>query len=1039
MGELTGSPIRKEVADSILLRQKIMGQLPINDNTPVDPSAKIKYATSRMPWVKLSSSVNVSGEKAKYFKSVTGGEASGDQLARRFVLQSINNDAYYNNTGLAGYSNSKNLGIRPQPGITSVNTKHFNRFGSLRASTVNFICWSLEQLEIMDVLYMRPGFTVLLEFGHSVYADKDGTIKNFTEGVNFFDTKNTDKSLYAAIDKLREETNYHYDAIYGFVKNFKWSFRPDGGYDCTTEIVSIGEVVESIKATLATPGVAVKETDTGTAKTRGTEAAGGAKQGGLTISENATIMHQILSIVKKDVTEILTLDKRGYYFTQVSTTIQDELKTQFPGLSKVGEYNLSCVGFKPGSVTYDQGIVNPNGPSVQPVFVKLGFLLDILNIAVLGTSEGSDVDKMYKFWTQTTVPQGPFHKFKTATNRPSVDPGICLVDAQLLSSTGANIDILSNWSDTQRKGGIYNDAKNIDEILVNIDFIISAYEPSIDTLEFIKKILAGVQSALGDINQFELQYFEESGLFAVVDRNRIEYSAKRPQIQIFGNNTFAKGVTLSSLLSPKITTMIAIGAQAGGQSGGIEGTAFSKLNRNLTDRIKPVRVAATTTTAVASNSTADTITVSPLDIMKGHLYNLYEEYEYVPEDCLEVRQLYNEFLTSKIVNQDNPSFAFAIPFELALTLDGISGIRITEAFDIPAELLPQPYRRDNTTATSQDEEGKVVSTPIVSFLVTGLDQNITSAGWTTNIRSQMFISDTGGKGYGYNLDALDLQLEDTLFSAKGPTSDGVSIIQFKGRDTTAEAIARDYVSVSSIAKSKFEAFLKDLAGSNPGIIVYVTSAPRTEAEQQVLYDSYTTKLAAWKAGGSVGQAPTVAAKPGYSLHQIGLALDLNIFDLKTKTALATANSSVAVWNQYDIGTIAKRYGMRWGGDWQGTSYDPIHVDLPIDKAWPGFDTAKFKQSYEARGASYASLEKWQFDPTGLTPGAGPAVMSPQLQSTLNAASGNTPPPQAGPVVNPNPTPTAPPTFNTTTTTGTAPLRIDPSAAAALAGYAQRNP
>ena len=994
MGQLTGSPIRQDVADSIVLRQKIVGQQPIDSVTPVDPTAKIKYVSSRMPWVKLSSSVNVSGDKANYFKDIVGQDVSGDLLAKKFVLQNKNEDAYFNNTGLAGYSTSQNLGIRPEPGITSVNVKHFNRFGSLRASTVNFVCWSLEQLEIMDVLYMRPGFTVLLEFGHSVYLDRDGNVKNFTKGIDFFDTANSSKSLYSKIEALRRETNYHYDAIYGFVKNFKWSFRPDGGYDCVTEVVSIGEVVESIKATFATPGIAVKE---GGEAARGTETSGTGDQ--KILSENATILHQILATVRKDVSEILTLDKRGYYLTQLSDTVQQQLQTNFPGLSQVGEYNFSCVGFKPGVETIDKGIVNPNGPTIQPVYVKLGFLLDIFNIATIGTSEGNDVDKLYKFWTQTTIPSGPFHKFKTASNRPSVDPGICLVDAQLVSSLGENIDILTNWSDANRAGGLLNDNRNIDEIFVNIDYILSIYEPSIDVLDFLKKLLPGIQAALGDINQFEVQYFEEDDIFAVVDRNRIEYSAKRPQIEIFGNNTFAKGVTLSSLLSPKITTMIAIGAQAGGQSGGIEGTAFSRLNRNLTDRIKPVRVAATSTAQVASTANAeDVITIAPLDIIKGHLYNLYEEYEYIPEDCLEVRQMYNEFLTTKIVRQNNPSFAFAIPFELSLVLDGMSGIRITEAFDIPAEVLPRPYRTDASRGSQTGEDGSIKPKSLVSFLVTGLDQSISTSGWTTNVRAQMFISDNGGASdYGYNLSALDLQLEDTLFSAKGPTSDTPSTIEFKGRQTTAEAVARDYISVSLIAKSAFEGFLKDLAGINPGIIVYVTSAPRTEAEQQVLYDTYQKKLAAWKAAGSAGTPPTVAAAPGYSKHQLGLALDINILDKATRTPLATANSSVAVWKQYKIDESAARYGLRWGGSWTGTSFDPIHVDMEIGKAWVGYDEAKFKQEYENRGAAYRTLEKWQWDPTGLTPGAGAAKLPANIANALGGTT-TTAPAVAGPRV-----------------------------------------
>ena len=41
--------------------------------------------------------------------------------------------------------------------------------------------------------------------------------------------------------------NGNYEAMFGYVKNYSWSARMDGGYDCTTEIISLGEVIESMK------------------------------------------------------------------------------------------------------------------------------------------------------------------------------------------------------------------------------------------------------------------------------------------------------------------------------------------------------------------------------------------------------------------------------------------------------------------------------------------------------------------------------------------------------------------------------------------------------------------------------------------------------------------------------------------------------------------------------------------------------------------------------------------------------------------------
>ena len=41
-------------------------------------------------------------------------------------------------------------------------------------TNVSIKCFSKEQFAIIDALYMRPGYTVLLEFGHSQYIGNDG-------------------------------------------------------------------------------------------------------------------------------------------------------------------------------------------------------------------------------------------------------------------------------------------------------------------------------------------------------------------------------------------------------------------------------------------------------------------------------------------------------------------------------------------------------------------------------------------------------------------------------------------------------------------------------------------------------------------------------------------------------------------------------------------------------------------------------------------------------------------------------------------------
>ena len=77
--------------------------------------------------------------------------------------------------GAYGWGNTStyNRGFVPMPGITDVQVQYYNN-GALSEATVNIKCYSKSQFAIIDALYLRPGYTVLLEFGHSVYVNNFG-------------------------------------------------------------------------------------------------------------------------------------------------------------------------------------------------------------------------------------------------------------------------------------------------------------------------------------------------------------------------------------------------------------------------------------------------------------------------------------------------------------------------------------------------------------------------------------------------------------------------------------------------------------------------------------------------------------------------------------------------------------------------------------------------------------------------------------------------------------------------------------------------
>ena len=54
------------------------------------------------------------------------------------------------------------MGIVPMPGIVDASIKVKSAYGSLREAQVNFVCHNKRQLEILELLYMRVGYTLLL-------------------------------------------------------------------------------------------------------------------------------------------------------------------------------------------------------------------------------------------------------------------------------------------------------------------------------------------------------------------------------------------------------------------------------------------------------------------------------------------------------------------------------------------------------------------------------------------------------------------------------------------------------------------------------------------------------------------------------------------------------------------------------------------------------------------------------------------------------------------------------------------------------------
>jgi hypothetical protein len=233
---------KQEIQDQLKARQDA-----IFERTP----DAIQYFNARNSWIRMSSAVNVDGNNELAKKHILQGGTLYENQAQLRSGVLTQNAAY---SVLSPGGNPNRLGLRPMPGIIGIDVKSLSAYGSLREIEVKFIAWDIRQLEDLELLYMRPGYTALVEWGWAPYLDNNKKLQSnidFTQNDIINKTPTKEQLFKNIYDTAVTKYSGNYDAMFGYVKNYSWSARDDGGYDCSTTIVSIGEVMESLKVNYA--------------------------------------------------------------------------------------------------------------------------------------------------------------------------------------------------------------------------------------------------------------------------------------------------------------------------------------------------------------------------------------------------------------------------------------------------------------------------------------------------------------------------------------------------------------------------------------------------------------------------------------------------------------------------------------------------------------------------------------------------------------------------------------------------------------------
>jgi hypothetical protein len=622
-GNIVGEEFEKYVFDQIAQRQKDQYSGYDSLRTP----KQLQYLNNKNAWVKLASGVSIIQELDENNKTIlydgierlrdiVGADLADDfkgiELAKKTVLfnglsetepatykneKKVEKTAEYNFR--SGYNNTQNIwnlssvyglggtdfGQQPMPGIQSVNVKSLNR-GSIREANVTLKAYNKFQFAIIELLYLRLGFTMMLEWGNDKFINNEGELKQMgntiIEDLWFQNNSYTQLQMINAIERYRGEYSGNYDGFFGKVVNFTWTFEADGSYNIDLKLITVGDVVESLQANIPTKSYEVT-------------------------TLNAE------------------LEKNEIYKNIGDSPISNAAKS-----SKIGKYLFDSIGrenlWNGSNLEYfslKNYLIDNTRNSVTNFkfdkkindkynyFITFGEFLNWFKLNIIpNVKTGIYFDKQLGIETDEFSNIVCYYP-----NQISLDPRVCIFK-YIFGSLGETevrysidgvktpmyLENLKDYVTPKNDTVLYGRLMNL---YLNYDFISKCLNSNtkdgkLSIFKFFQKICDGINSALGGVNNIE-PIIKNDKIITFIDQNPIpgyletlEGIKDTVDLEIYGYNqsskssNFVQDISFKTEITPQLASMVSIGTTAGGSSTKNEdGTAFSYWNQGLLDRFQP--------------------------------------------------------------------------------------------------------------------------------------------------------------------------------------------------------------------------------------------------------------------------------------------------------------------------------------------------------------------------------------------------------------------------------------------------------------------
>jgi hypothetical protein len=753
-----GEPFPTYVSSQITQRQNIhgAGSSPLNPRTPEE----IAYLNSKTAWVKLASGIKI-GSKFKPPEGINAG--SQEKLAKKYVLfsgisslkdgklnprgnSSTKNNIYDPNEGVYNVNptgqDSGTMGLVPMPGIVDAEIKCENR-GSVKKATVNIKCYSVEQFNILSTLYLRIGYTMLLEWGWNPYKSNTGeyitdypTLIEDDDG--FFNNKWRKESYVGflqLIEQYRSKHSGNYDGLLCKVENFSWTFSR-GSYDIQLKLVSLGSIVESLTCKIS------PSSEVSSAINSSYEIFNDVTPTDPASSANKVVPGPVSNLIAAYLfiqkTYVISPDNAGYYLKDDCPSTFGAFNTKLPVKSnfikKTGkastlfplQNDTDFIYFSYNTLVDDEDVLNDDG-----FYVRFGHLIEFIQKEIIPKIKGTDIP-MIKLDTDVES-----NRMYTFPYQVSLDPRVCIV-----RNTGEKLNTkkyhttLPIWKNTtegySKTMNIYLNCNMVNKILEEKQ----DENGNISLYDVFQSICTELNKALGGVNNLEPIINEEENTLRFIDSSYLSPPKVDYILELYGytNNTsnFVQDFNLKTEITNDLALDTTIGATASGYAKGTDSTSFSKWNGGLIDIFKEEFVSPISPKNASDKEAVDNYVLefwnkrfspfgvtSPQDIeydsstddscaLDGSLIDrnlsiVTEFYKYCQSRLHQEEQAYG-----------SPTKGF-LPVNMSLTFEGLSGIKIYNSLKVNTKFLPKRYPNE------------------LYFIIKGVNHKITNGAWSTTL------------------------------------------------------------------------------------------------------------------------------------------------------------------------------------------------------------------------------------------------------------------------------------------------------------------